>query len=189
MDAIESRIVERSGQTFRVDLYHDPDAPNPLEDGDEMGMILSLNRRHRCFDPAGIEDAIESNPDVVPLSYFEHGLCRWSVADEGPARRLWDSVGFAGLWLPDDATLASARPYGGRTRRLFLRIRARQACDAFTRWCNGDIYGFEVLRVWACPECGVPQTETVDSGWGIDDLAACRRAATAAIALHVQNPF
>ena len=46
MDAIETKTIERHGQTYRIAIYHDADAPNPLEDWDEMGTILSLNRRH-----------------------------------------------------------------------------------------------------------------------------------------------
>ena len=138
-----------------------------------MGTILSLNRRHGNFDPAGVEAAIESNPDAVPLSYFEHGLCLWSVAGELPAgaRCPWDSVAFAGVWLPDAETLESARNYGGRTRQHFMRKRARQACEAYTQWCNGDIYGYEVERVTACGRCGSDQAGIVSiaagdsSGW------------------------
>ena len=91
----------------------------------------------------------------MPLSYFEHGLCLWSVAGELPAacRCPWDSVGFAGIWLPDAETLESARNYGGRTRRHFMRKRARQACDAYTQWCNGEVYGYEIERVTVCPCC------------------------------------
>src|SRR5690242_20587136 len=116
MDAIETKIIEQDGQTFRISIYADPDAPNPLKDWCEMGTILSLNRRHPNFDPARVEEAISNNPDAVPLSYFEHGLCLWSVAGELPtaARCPWDSVSFAGVWLPDTETLTSAEPYGGR---------------------------------------------------------------------------
>ncbi len=100
MDAIETKTVEQDGQTYRISIYADPDAPNPLKDWSEMGTILSLNRRHSNFDPAGVEQAIEHNPDAVPLSYYEHGLCLWSVAGELPlaARCRWDSVSFAGVW-------------------------------------------------------------------------------------------
>ena len=100
-----------------------------------MGTILSLNRRHRNFDPAGVEDAIENHPDAVPLSYFEHGLCLWTVAGElppGPAV-LGIRVSFAGVWLPD-AEMLDSHNYGGRTRQLFMRPRARQACEAYTQW-------------------------------------------------------
>lgn len=178
MQAIEVTTVEQEGHTYRIAIYHDADASDPLEDCDGMGRIMSLNRRHRHFDPDGIEAAIENHPDAVPLSYFEHGLCRWSVAGELPAacQCPWDSVGFAGLWLPDAATLESARAYGGSTRRHFMRKRARQACDAYTLWCNGEVYGYEVVRITHCP-CGGEQTEFIDSVWGFLGLEHCRDAA------------
>jgi hypothetical protein len=46
MEAIKTQTVERHGQTYRIAIYADTDAPNPLTDWDEMGTILSLNRRH-----------------------------------------------------------------------------------------------------------------------------------------------
>ena len=174
MDAIETTIIEKDGQTYRITVFHDAHARNPLEDWDEMGTILSLNRRHGNFDPGRIDAAI-NDPDAVPLSYFEHGRCLWTVAGELPAaaRCPWDSVPFAGLWLPDALTMASARHYGGRTRRHFMRKRARQACDAYTKWCNGEVYGYEVARVGACPCCGEEKPEPVDSCWGFFDLDEC----------------
>jgi hypothetical protein len=183
MDAIETVTVEHGGQTFRISIYADEDAPNPLEDWCEMGIILSLNRRHRNFDPVGVEEAIAGNPDAVPLSYFEHGLCRWSVAGELPdaLRCPWDSISFAGVWLPDEETLASARNYGGFTRRLFMRKRARQACDAYTQWCNGEVYGYQVERVTACGPCHGEQAEHVDSCWGFFGLDFCLSAARSTV--------
>ena len=156
MKAIETKTVEHDGQTYRIRIFPDPDASNPLEDWSEMGTILSLNHRHVNYDPAGVEDAIANNPDAVPLSYFEHGLCLWSVAGELPAGANcpWDSVAFAGVWLPDAETMESAKNYGGRTRHHFMRKRARQACEPYTQWCNGDVYGYEVERVTTCPHCG-----------------------------------
>jgi hypothetical protein len=82
-------------------------------------------------------------------------------------------VSFAGLWLPDPLTLASARNYGGSTRRHFLRKRARQACDAYTQWCNGEVYGYEVARITTCPCCGDDQAEPVGSCWGFFDREEC----------------
>ena len=54
MDAIETRTVEQDGHIYRIRIHADSDAPNPLKDWDEMGTILSLNRRHSNFDPAGV---------------------------------------------------------------------------------------------------------------------------------------
>jgi hypothetical protein len=183
MDAIETRTVEQDGHRYRITVYADPDAPNPLKDWSEMGTILSLNRRHVNFDPAGVESAIADDPDAVSLSYFEHGLCLWSVAGELPsgARCPWDSVAFAGVWLPDAQTRESARNYGGRTRRHFMRKRARQACDVYTQWCNGEVYGYGIERIVTCPACGIDKPEPVDSCWGFYGLDYCLGEAAAAV--------
>ena len=37
MDAIETKTIEHDGQTYRIAIYPDADAPNPLEDWSEMG--------------------------------------------------------------------------------------------------------------------------------------------------------
>lgn len=183
MDVIETRTVEHDGQVYRIHVYADPDVPNPLEDWDEMGTILSLSRRHRNCDPAVVEDAIEHNPDAVPLSYYEHGLCLWAVRGELPlgARCPWDSRPFAGVWLPDTLTLTAARNYGGRTRWHFMRKRARQACDVYTQWCNGDVYGYAIERIAACQACDAEKATMLDSCWGIFGLDACLNEAEAAV--------
>jgi len=184
MEAIETQTVEHNGQTYRIRIYPDTDAQNPLEDWCEMGTILSLNRHHANFDPDGVERAIETNPDAVPLSYYEHGRCLWSVAGELPAgaRCPWDSVPFAGVWLPDADTLASAKNYGGWTRRQFMRIRARQVCEAYTQWVNGDVFGYEVERVTTCVHCGEESAESIDSCWGFFGLEHCQNEARSILA-------
>jgi hypothetical protein len=96
------------------------------------------------------------------------------------ARCPFDSVDLAGVWLPNAQTLESARNYGGFTRRLFMRKRARQACDAYTQWCNGDVYGYEIERLTTCPSCGSEETAAVDSCWGFYGLDSCLGAAEAA---------
>jgi hypothetical protein len=186
MQAIDTITVEQNGNTYRITIFPDADAANPLEDWCETGTILSLNHRHVNFDPAGVEEAIAGNPDAVKLSYFEHGLCLWAVAGELPAgaRCPWDSVDLAGVWLPDAETLASAKNYGGLTRRHFMRKRAREACEVYSQWCNGEVYGYEVERITCCQACGAQTAEPVDNCWGFFGLDHCRSEATAAAAAH-----
>ena len=94
---------------------------------DEMGSILSLNRRHRNFDPDAIESALESNPDAVPLSYYEHWRCLWCVAGELPAacRCPWDSVGFAGAFSTITAIMGAACVVALMLRGPLSRLAAR----------------------------------------------------------------
>ena len=189
MEAIESKTIVAGGDAYRITIYYDEDSPNPLDDWSEMGTILSLNRRHRNFEPDRIVAAVEHDVDAVKLSYFEHGRCLWSVAGEQPAaaRCPWNSVPFAGVWLPDAITLASAACYAGRTRELFLRKRARDACNAYSKWCNGDVYGYIVERIVECPTCDESQIEKLSSCWGFCELDECRSDAIAAVKCSIVN--
>ena len=76
MQTIETHTVRKGGENYRVIIEVDDDAPNPLNDESGLGILLSLNHRHRNYDPEAVERAVACNQDFVPLSYFEHGLCR-----------------------------------------------------------------------------------------------------------------
>lgn len=183
MDAIETRTVEKDGSTYRITVYTDEDAANPLEEWSDMGSILSLNRRHANHLCGSVDDFLENAPDAVPLSYYEHGLCLWCVAGELPAGAScpWDSVGIAGFWIPDADTLETARHYGGWTRRQFMRIRARQACDVYSQWCNGEVYGFDIERLTKCDCCHTETAASIESVWGFYGLDVCLSEAMAAL--------
>ncbi len=149
-----------------------------------MGTILSLNRRHANFDPGRRRGGDRHNPDAVPLSYFEHGLCLWSVAGELPAacRCPLDSVGFAGVWLPDAETLESARNYGGFTRR---HVHAEAGPPGVRRlYAVVQRRGLR-LRDRAghrLPVLRHEEAEPVDSCWGFYGLDYCRGEARAMLA-------
>ena len=136
---------------FFVTIEHDEDCPNPLEDCDGMGHILSLNRRHRNFKPEDIERLLAERPDdVVPLSYYEHGLCLWDVQDGARIRNCpdmrWDGVSFAGIWYPDQSLLDMANDEKtSEARRAKLVQWASEACKVYTEWCNGNCYAFNAV--------------------------------------------
>jgi hypothetical protein len=135
-----------------VEIYHDQDAQNPLEDCDGMGRIISLNRRHNNFDSDKVEAILEDPTEskyAVRLSYFEHGNCLWDV-QEGerisccPDMR-WDGTRFAGIWIPDSCLREMADEIKDESERdKKLRQWAAQACVAYTEWCNGNCYGYMV---------------------------------------------
>lgn len=125
---------------FRAQVDECP--PHPLDDCDGMGKIVSFCRRHVNFKSP---DQVEKNPDMVPLSYFEHGACVWDVQGDLDTRQpdfQWDGVYFAGLWYPDEHTVADADSRGlqGPERRQWMREQAKVACRVYTQWCNGDIW-------------------------------------------------
>jgi len=134
-------------------IEYDHDVPNPLEDCDGMGKIYSLNRKHINYDHGFIKKILKRRKsgeevDVVKLSYFEHGLCRWMVAGT-PKRGMagdwrWDGVDFAGIWVPDDCLIKEAEELTGEARDSKMIEWAEQACEIYTDWCNGNFYGYTI---------------------------------------------
>jgi len=131
----------------RVD--HDDSPENPCEWG-TMGTIRSFSNRHinHVKSQEELNDLLESNPDAVALSYFEHGQCRWGVMgtmSNMPDFR-WDGVEFAGIWIPekDDVDNANALGLTDDARAKFFEERAESACKIYTYWANGEVYGYHI---------------------------------------------
>lgn len=104
-----------------------------------------------------------------PLSYFEHGNCRWGLAGtmEGMPDFRWDGVSFAGFLeinLDDDN-----REWWEEKTPEEQREIARGFLEEFTSWANGEIYGYvlESLDPRKCDQGNVHDNpEEIDSCWG-----------------------
>lgn len=144
-DAQDTAVTILPEHILFIQFRHDERSTNPLDDWDAMGKIYSRNRRHGNFREDVIE-LIQENPDAVALKYFEHGNCIWSVGrpagTEGDWQ--WDGVDHAGVWLPDNELLKEAEGLTGIERRAKMVEWAGQACEVFTQWCNGEVYGYVV---------------------------------------------
>jgi hypothetical protein len=127
----------------------------------------SFSRKHpnfkhpNEFDPAEDEELAANlkNGLAFWLSYYEHGLCRWSLSGEGPTCR-WDSRQRAGIlvWEQDEGDIG-AKSYEERAED------ARAAVKVFTEWCNGEVYAFGILE--PCESCGCScNGDVVESGGG-----------------------
>jgi hypothetical protein len=132
-------------------IHPDEDQSNPCEDMDGIGMIRSLSNRHDNNIP--IEEArelLETDPDVIPLSYFEHGNSLWMVASlPSPAgvEFQWDGVRFAGIWIPDKDVRESYTGQDGLSRKDWMIEQAKSACEIYTQWSNGEIF-YQYVKVY-----------------------------------------
>lgn len=130
-----------------VRVEQDSMRENPCHD-DGMGQIRSLSRKH--IDNIDCEYAVEllkNDPDVVALSYFEHGQSLWMVqGSPAPAgvEFQWDGREFAGVWIPDDCVRESYTGQGGLSRREWMVKQAKSCCDVYTKWANGDCWGYDI---------------------------------------------
>lgn len=153
---------------YRVTLHYDHDPEDPCKWGGWK--VYSFNRRHASFrNPSEFYDE-HGNLRIgfrtklrhglaFPLSYYEHGLCHWSIAGTRsyPDAR-WDSVSHAGfiVWEDKPEHLPSDDRAGDASS--FLEI--------YTDWCNGNYFGCEIEKPETCPHCSHTEWEYVDSCWG-----------------------
>lgn len=157
-DSEGTAVTLLDGRIVFVSVRQDPDCSNPL-DGDGMGGIRSLSRRDTDrisgeefealtgFDPGDCSFEGGTDPDAVVLSYYEHGNHMWFVmGDSKPGVEFrWDGVLVAGLWQPDDALKEEVEGLGWAERAARMEEFARQACEEYTKWGNGECYGYSVL--------------------------------------------
>ncbi len=158
--SIESKTVGDK----RIDVDYDQFAENPLSDDCYLGSIYSFSTKHTNFRDVTIEDN-EPTSDAVLLSYFEHGTCKWFVADGAiPAgvEFQWDGVRHAGFWEPNADILEEMKALKGTKRAEAMKQRATEACEAFTAWASGEVYEVRIYEVKTC-DMGHEHDELIDS--------------------------
>jgi hypothetical protein len=151
-----------------VTLFYDCDVSSPSEWGGWK--LWSFSYKHKNFharqafltdegEPAdiGIRRRLDTGTAFL-LSYYEHSLCRWSLRGEGPSCR-WDSVRTAGILLWDGNVRDLPRGYEAR------RESARDFCESYTAWANGEVYGYMVSEDVTLP-CGHVEREILDTCGG-----------------------
>ena len=172
-----------SDKKVRIRLSHGDHPDSPLE-WDDCWELWSFSTRHVNFKHPDHFDL--SDPENIGLRaklragtafwlrYYAHGRCEWALSGEGSPGSgcLWDSVERAGIliWTGKPKELG---PDLERRRRS-----ARNVVEAYTSWCNGDVYGYEVLE--SCDGCG-QSVDVAESCWGYYERdwlieEACRAA-------------
>lgn len=139
-----------------VSIHYDQDVPNPCEDQDGFGMIRSLSTKHiNNISRDEIDELlIENHEHIIPLSYFEHGNCKWGTM--GSMELMpdfnWDGVSFAGLWIGDKECIntvdywekeAKEKDEPFNRKEKFVEM-AEQACETYSAWSNGECYGYQI---------------------------------------------
>lgn len=125
-------------------IMFDPDTDSPCEyDGFKL---YSFNRRHASFcdpeklplSPLALRNKLRAGT-AFWLDYYEHGLCCWSLAGDGPQDQ-WDTARRAGLliWEEPAKHLGSEHTYEGR------RKQAESFLETYTDWCNGNTFWYQL---------------------------------------------
>ena len=146
------------GRKLILHVDYDQDAEVPGSENDEW-KVISFGHRHVNY-----EDPHKYLPPKIGLrrklavglafylSYYEHGLCRWSLNGEG-SNDPWDSVGTAGIiiWTGKPGDIG-AKTIEDRKKD------ARSFLEQYTDWANGSVYWYRLET---------PDGEDVDQDGGL----------------------
>ena len=155
-----------------IHLAYDQSPSNPLEDSDGYGNIEQINSREfRGIERTQALLNLWSDDDAVPLRYISHGgYCRWIVeydhddifgaicAERVRHRLAGNDLGdgpsddfdpdwlqkIHGIWTPDKSTSESYTGQDGLTQRQWMVKQAASACETYTDYCNGSVYGYDI---------------------------------------------
>jgi len=128
--------------TFTL-VDYDESAEDPTT-WDGVGHIYSGNRRHKNYR------ADYESLDGVGLSYSEHELCKWEVYQFYRGRSFF----YDGMWMPDEVLEEQLRDVLPQDKPNALREWARQACEIYTKWCNGEVYWVKIAAYPVRYDCG-----------------------------------
>lgn len=147
---IADEFEEELGPKYTIEINQDPHI-DPVNDYDGVWTPYSFSREFKNYrDPNDFFiDGDPSKPQLwlrnklrvglaFYMSYYEHGLCRWSLAGEGSSCP-WDSVGLAGVlvWEEPPSNM------GAKTKEDRAKD-ARNFLEEYTEWCNGNCYWYTI---------------------------------------------
>jgi len=150
-ESIEDTIsIDKTKTGFEIKyLIYDEYSDNPFDNQDGMGNFYHWKDYGReqlekyCellgYDIDTKEKIGKENPDAVRIDKYEHSGISYSIAGEGIQCR-WDTSSTWAVWYPDNCLLEELKGLKGSARRNKCIEYAKQACELFNQWANGECY-------------------------------------------------
>jgi len=167
------------GRNLVLTVGYDPDPDCPM-DWDGSWKLYSFNRRSIFWrHPDNFIRRVEGDK-IIPaniglqrkldrglafwLQYYEHGLARYDIRNEGP-QCAWDTVSLAGLLIWE----RPAKELGLKTFEE-RRKSAKAFLELFNKWMIGDVYTYCLCEEVYNAEREVMEERFVDSLCGIYEI-------------------
>jgi hypothetical protein len=148
-EPIEDSIsIKQTAEGFEVRyITYDMNPDNPFENQDGMGNFYHWDNSKELdkycellgYDKDTREKISKENKDAVRIDKYEHSGISYSVSGEGRNCQ-WDTSNTWAVWYPDKCLLYELKNLKGQTRRKKCIEYARQACELFNQWANGEVY-------------------------------------------------
>ena len=151
LEPIEDTIsIKKTAKGFEVRyLHYDLYSENPFDNSEGNGIFYHWKEMGKeelekyCellgYDIETREKIGKENPDAIKIDKYEHSGISYSVSGEGMNCR-WDTSSAWAVWYPDNVLLDELKGLKGIARRKKCIEYARQACELFNQWANGDCY-------------------------------------------------
>jgi len=143
--------IEKGG--FIGNIYPDENCNNPFDDMDGMGNFSCWNNSREeeskyCellgFDIDTHERVGKPHNLAVEIDKYEHSGISYSVRGEGMNCR-WDTSKGWAVWFPDKCALEDIMTRKTKkAQRNRAVVMARQACELFNQWANGDVWYYNI---------------------------------------------
>jgi hypothetical protein len=143
--------IEKEG--FVASIFSDEWAEYPFDNMDGMGDFSCWNNRREeesryCellgFDIDTHERIGKPHNLAVEIDKYEHSGISYSVRGEGMNCR-WDTSKGWAVWFPDKCALDDIMTRKTKkAQRNRAVVMARQACELFNQWTNGDVWFYNI---------------------------------------------
>ena len=162
-------IIEYKG--LKIEVWHDDNCPDPLKDWDGQGGFYHWQDPAEygkyCeflgYDEKTREQIRTDHPDAVRIDKYEHSGISYSVHETRPHCQ-FDTSSVYAVWMPDKYLLAELDKLGVTERYKKCVKYAKQACELFSYWINGDVYG------WATFDHNGNELDSCGSYFGYGDI-------------------
>lgn len=134
---------------YLLQIDYDDSPENPCSWG--VWKVYSFSRGHIDFkDPHTFDETFVEklkNKTAFVLSYSEHGACQWTLANVESSNESFDfdTVKIAGIieYIDSDNDVDLS----------LLENFARDFLKTYTKWCNGEVYGYTLYQLNRCDAC------------------------------------
>lgn len=163
-------LVEKRNGNLIFRLYNDETPDDPRTWDNLWHIVCTHNRYVNGDEQAGdlrtwVEYWQQEHPHglIHPVYAYIHGGV---VLSTGEFDDRWDS-GQIGVAVYDPASEPSPDPLAC----------LRDELDTYTKYLNGEVYGYRVVEVEKCDKCGHEEENEVDSCWGFYSQADAEESA------------
>jgi hypothetical protein len=161
-------MCTRPTQTFHKDdlilrIYQDKCCESPRQQDNSGVMVLwhmkyNLGDNHDFDSLDEFKAFIRNNkiPLILPVYMYEHSRILFSLRNY---KDEWDSgqVGFIYM---------HAKEYNAYKDKTEAIKCLEAELQAYTQYINGEVYGYQLIKVNTCNVCGYTHEELIDSYWG-----------------------